>query len=183
MAGLTGSDLVVGEWSWAPVEEVVAWARLWASASWPMTEDVAIDLGVAHLGWSVDEKGAAVSPWPLNRPGVSLSRDYGADDCYGFTFQVTDVVGRPGELLDGEGQRLWEAFLRDRFTLLVRALTAELGTPRRSRDRLDEEEVLTRARWELPDGGIRWDVTQSERSVRVFVSSPDRAERERYMGH
>ena len=69
MAGLTGSDLVVGEWSWAPVDEVVAWARFWAGAPWPMTEDVAIDLGVEHLGWSVDEKGAAVSPWPLNRPG------------------------------------------------------------------------------------------------------------------
>ena len=177
-----GSHLVVGEWSWAPVEEVVAWARFWASASWPMTEGVAIDLGVDHLGWSVDEKGAAVGPWPLNRPGVTLSRDYGAKDCYGFSFEATDVIGLPAELLDEEGRRLWEAFLRDRFTLLVRALTAELGKSRRSRSTMDGEVEVT-ALWDLPDGGIRWEVIHSDASVTCWVSSPDRAERERYMGH
>ncbi|GAB3106071.1 hypothetical protein GCM10027055_00030 [Janibacter alkaliphilus] len=177
-----GSELVVGEWSWAPVEEVVAWARFWASASWPMTEDVAIDLGVAHLGWSVDEKGAAVGPWPLNRPGVTLSRDYGDKDCHGFSFKVTDVVGRPEELLDADGQRLWEAFLRDRFTLLVRALTPELRESKRLREKLEDSSLVT-ARWDLPDGGIRWDVTQSAGSVTCWVSSPESAQVERNLGN
>ena len=178
-----GSDLVVGEWSWAPVEEVVAWARFWAGASWPMTEDVAIDLGVDHLGWSVDEKGAAVGPWPLNRPGVTLSREYGDKDCHSFSFKVTDVIGLPREQLDPEGQRLWEAFLRDRTTLLVRALTEELGKPKRIREKDLRGQPVARTRWDLPDGGIRWDVVHSMRSTEVHVSSPDRAERERYMGH
>ena len=182
MAGLTGSDLVVGEWSWAPVEEVVAWARFWADASWPMTRGVAIDLGVEHLGWSVDEQGEAVAPWPLNGRDLSLSRAYGAKDCHGFSFEVTDVMGSPREQLDAEGQRLWEGFLRDRFTLLVRALTAELGEPKRLRESF-EGRVRVTARWDMPDGGIRWDVTQSAGSITCWVSSPDRAERERYMGH
>ena len=112
-----------------------------------------------------------------------MSREYGEKDCYGFSFNATDVIGRPEELLDDDGRRLWDAFLRDRFTLLVRRLTSELGTPRRMRVPLDEDEVLTRARWDLPDGGIRWDVTQSERSVRVELSSPESAQVERNLGN
>ncbi|NYG36618.1 DUF6301 family protein [Janibacter alkaliphilus] len=182
MAGLTGSDLVVGEWSWAPVEEVAGWARFWASASWPMTEDVAIDLGVEHLGWSVDEKGAAVGPWPLNRPGVTLSRAYGAKDCRSFSFNVTDSVARYREQLDAEGQQSWKAFVRDRFTLLVRAHKAELGKAQRFRETFQGRTLVT-ARWDLPDGGIRWDVTQSEGAVRVYLTSPATAAMERRLGH
>ena len=178
-----GSDLVVGEWSWAPVEEVVACARFWAGVSWPMTEDVAIDLGLEHLEWSVDEKGAAVGPWPLNWRDVSLSREYGEKDCYGFAFETTDVMGRPQEQLDAEGQRLWEAFLRDRFTLLVQALSSELGTPERIRQKDRRGRPKTRARWDLPDGGIRRGVVHSNQAVTCRVSSPDRAARERRLGN
>ncbi|NYG36615.1 DUF6301 family protein [Janibacter alkaliphilus] len=177
-----GSDLVVGEWSWAPVEEIVAWARFWAGASWPMTEGVAIDLGVEHLGWSVDEQGEAVAPWPLNGRDLSLSRAYGAKDCHGFSFEVTDVMGSPHEQLDVEAQRLWQAFLRDRFTLLVRALTPELGEPTRLRESFQGRSMVT-ARWDLPDGGIRWDVTQSHQSVSAYLSSPATAAMERRSGN
>ena len=164
------------------MEEVVAWARFWASASWPMTEDVAIDRGVAHLGWSLDEQGEAVGPWPLNVRDVSLSRVFGAKDCHSFSFKVTDVIGLPREQLDAEGQRVWEAFLRDRFTLLVRGLTVELGKPETTRERIDGElEVV--ARWDLSEGGIRWDLVHSPRSVDVYVESPATAARERRLGN
>ena len=178
-----GSDLVVGEWSWAPVEEVVGWARFWASAPWPMTRGVAIDLGVEHLGWSVNEEGEAVVPWPLNGRDLGLSRADGAKDCYGFSFKATDVIGLPREQLDPEEQGLWEAFLRDRFTLLVRALTHDLGKPKRMRENDLRGQPKLRMRWDLPDGGIRWDLLRSVRSVDVYVSSPESAQVERNLGN
>lgn len=156
-------------WNVIAAVDVCDTLDFWLRTEWPLTT-AQTNERAAELGWTVEDDDFLVN----DRSGLSLpdveTSSMPSGDLAALSFRTTDVVK--------DERQAAADFLKDQFTLVVRAGAERWGKPRQGRIKAGG----SFAQWDFPDGGARITLMRLTSSVLADFTTPQYAQVLRGLG-